>query len=721
MMDFSRELNPAQLEAVRQTEGPLIIFAGAGSGKTRVLTYRIAALIENGVSPFSILAVTFTNRASAEMKERVEQLVGAAAHKVWISTFHSLAVQILRREAPYLPFDGDFVIYDAADQQTVIKHCIQELNVDDRKFRPRGVLAEISTLKNELVSPHEYRQLASNIREETIARLYELYQQKLLQQNALDFDDLLVQLVKLFRSEPSVLEKYRERFRYVMVDEYQDTNHVQYVLIHQLAGKHRNLCVVGDDDQSIYGWRGADIRNILDFEKDYPEAKVIKLEQNYRSTQRILAVANAVIANNRGRKPKELWTSNAVGDPIYFYQAFDERDEAQFVVETVQELVEKGEADFRDCAVFYRTNAQSRSFEEECIRANLPYRIFGGLRFYERKEIKDILAYLRLIANPADEVSLRRIINLPRRGIGETTIKRAEEVALQEGTSLALILREPEQVPDLGGRAVNAICDFFEMVDGWGRLNGVVPLAELVERVLDESGYFSMLESENSTEAETRLENLQEFLGVARQYEAGADDRSLAGFLEHLALVTDIDNYQPEENALVLMTIHGAKGMEFPVVFLTGMEEGLFPHARSMNEERDVEEERRLCYVGITRARERLYLSWAIRRFIYGSATSREPSRFLTEIPQEFLYPVVVGGAEAAAEETSLGSQEAAVAVADQDVSFQVGDRVEHKKFGRGVVMETQTGPGGDLEIFVSFESAGFKQLMAKYAPIKKV
>lgn len=764
-MDMERELNPQQLEAVKYTEGPLIVFAGAGSGKTKVLTYRIAHLLKLGVPPFQIMAVTFTNRAATEMRGRVQQLVGdGQANDVWVRTFHSMAVRILRREERYLSYDRNFLIYDSADQITVMKQCIAELRVDDRKFRPRGVLAEISSFKNELVTPQDYGGMARNVREETIAGLYALYQKKLLQQNAMDFDDLLVQTVELFRAEPLVLEHYQRRFQYIMVDEYQDTNHVQYVLVHQLAGDKRNLCVVGDDDQSIYGWRGADVRNILNFERDFPDVYVIKLEQNYRSTQCILAVANALISHNNGRKTKELWTSNDVGDPVSCYQALDEKDEARFVVAEISDLVEREEALYRDSAVFYRTHAQSRVIEEEFIRSGIPYRIYGGVRFYERKEIKDILAYLRLVANPADEVSLRRVINEPRRGIGDTTIARAEEFASSAGKSLVDVLEHAAEIPNLGQRAVNALKGFFQMVNGWRKLDDAVPVASLVVRILDETGYLSALEAEKTVEAETRIENLNEFMGVVQQYDSQGIDGSLVDFLEELALVTDIDNYEPGEDAVVLMTIHGAKGMEFPVVFLTGLEEGLFPHVHSLDEENEVEEERRLCYVAITRAKQKLYFSWAIRRFIYGNSEYKQPSRFLQEIPPEYLCPVVpdrfsagqgnmrhgdggsgvpsaaatrlgsgvssaaatVGGQVGhnkgqAIKESAAGEKEAAaVTAASSPTSFRVGETVEHKKFGKGVVMETKTGSDGDLELYVSFETAGFRHLLAKYAPLKK-
>ncbi len=641
-MLFSDDLNPAQLEAVRHTDGPLIIFAGAGSGKTRVLTYRVAYLLQQGVSPFRILAVTFTNRAAAEMRRRMVNLAGTMGRDVWISTFHSLAVRILRQDAQYTPYDRNFTIYDDDDQMTLMKHCLRDLGVDDKKFRPRSLLAAIGGLKNELVGPDEWEQKCRGERDAVLARVYKLYQTKLLEQNALDFDDLLFQTVELFRTQPLVLEHYQHRFQYVMVDEYQDTNRAQYMLVHQIAAGFENLCVVGDDDQSIYGWRGADISNILEFEKDYPEAVMIKLEQNYRSTQRILTVANSIIANNKGRKPKQLWTSNRIGEPVSYYQADDERDEARFVLAMIERLRQSEEMRYRDCAVFYRTNAQSRSFEEECIRGNIPYRIFGGIRFYERKEIKDIIAYLRLVANPADDISLRRVLNVPRRGIGDTALARADQLARDGGRSLREALGDPDLLNGLGRTAI-AIRGFFAMIERWRQQTTTV--TALTEAILEETGYRAMLQAEPPVEAETRLENIKEFLGAIREYDEQSDDKSLTGFLEQLALVTDVDNYSEDENAIVLMTLHSAKGLEFPAVFLTGMEEGLFPHTRALGEEQELEEERRLCYVGITRAQQWLFLSWANRRFLHGSGMYKEPSRFLAEIPDEFMYPVTPGGA----------------------------------------------------------------------------
>jgi DNA helicase-2/ATP-dependent DNA helicase PcrA len=670
------------------------------------------------------------------------------------------------------------------------------------------LLSAIGGLKNNLVGPEEFGQRARDERETVLSKVYQIYQKKLREQNALDFDDLLFQTVELFRAEPLVLEHYQQRFQYVMVDEYQDTNKAQYMLVHQIAAGFENLCVVGDDDQSIYGWRGADISNILEFEHDYPEARIIKLEQNYRSTQRILTVANSVITNNKGRKPKQLWTSNRTGEPVGCYEAVDERDEARFVLAMAKRLCQTEEMRYRDCAVFYRTHAQSRSFEEECIKSNVPYRIFGGIRFYERREIKDILAYLRLVANPSDDISLRRILNVPRRGIGETAIGRAEQIAKERGSSLREVLADPELLAGLGRTAV-AIQGFIAMIERWRQQQEAMPVTALAEAILEEIGYRSMLASEPPVEAETRLENIREFLGVTREYDEQGDEQSLTAFLEHLSLVTDVDNYSSDENAIVLMSLHSAKGLEFPVVFLTGLEEGLFPHAHALGGEQTLEEERRLCYVGITRAREQLFLSWANRRFLHGSGIQKEPSRFLAEIPEEFLHPITPTGAgkqavlqggyhgspgseegaehsaasrqhsedlaasrrklppvftgrallEAAAAGTSATIQREAVndgsAYALQGIASKMaagsrpatlpvdpaagphttspgdgsqteqeyasGDLVEHKKFGRGVVTETVLGRGGDLELFVRFETVGVKQLLVKFAPITRL
>ena len=622
-MFFSDDLNPLQLEAVRQTEGSLIIFAGAGSGKTRVLTYRVAHLLQQGVSPFRILAVTFTNRASAEMRRRVINLAGPAGRDVWISTFHSLAVRILRQEVQYTPYDRNFVIYDDDDQETLIKHCLRDLGLDDKKYRPRGLLAVIGGLKNELVGPEEFERRAQDEREVMLAKVYRLYQEKLREQNALDFDDLLLQTVELFQAQPLVLEHYQHRFQYVMVDEYQDTNRAQYMLVHQIAAGFENLCVVGDDDQSIYAWRGADIRNILEFEEDYPEARIIKLEQNYRSTQRILTVANSVIANNKGRKPKQLWTSNRIGEPVCCYEAVDERDEARFVLAMIAHLRQAEETQYRDCAVFYRTHAQSRSFEEECIRSNIPYRIFGGLRFYERKEIKDILAYLRLVANPSDDISLRRILNVPRRGIGETALGKAELIARERGGKLGEALVDPVLLSGLG-RTATAIEGFFAMIERWRRQQETIPVTVLAETILEETGYRSLLASEPTVETETRLENIKEFLGVTREYDEG-EDKSLIGFLEQLALVTDVDNYNSDENAIVLMSLHSAKGLEFPVVFLTGLEEGLFPHARALEEEKNWRRSAASATWALPAPRSVFFFPGRTAAFCTGAGSKRRP------------------------------------------------------------------------------------------------
>ncbi|REJ36795.1 MAG: DNA helicase PcrA, partial [Bacillota bacterium] len=637
MTDWLKDLNETQLAAVQHTEGPLLIIAGAGSGKTRVLTYRIAYLLEvKGVPPWAILAVTFTNKAAREMRERVTRLIGPAGEQVWVGTFHATCVQILRRHADRLGFPRHFLIFDTADQLAAVKETLKELNLDPKRYEPRGILAAISAAKNELLDPAGYAAQATDFWERTVARVYEGYQAKLKQNGAFDFDDLILATVRLFREDPAVLEHYQERFRYLMIDEYQDTNRAQYVLVNMLASRHRNLCVVGDADQSIYRFRGADIRNILDFERDYPDATVIKLEQNYRSTKRILEAANNVIANNLDRPEKKLWTHNPEGDPIIFYQAGDEREEAAFVGDEIRHGVLEEGRSYRDFAILYRTHAQSRTFEEEFIRRGIPYRIVSGVRFYERKEIKDLLAYLRLIFNPYDSLSLRRIINVPKRGIGDTTLSRLDDYAAAMGMPLYETLNDEAALAELSPAAAGKVRAFYELVEGWRRLVGAVSLTALAERVLEESGYLAELHAERSVEAEARIENLKEFLSVTRQFEL-EQGQDLGAFLEHVALVSDVDVYDPQADSVVMMTLHAAKGLEFPVVFLVGMEEGVFPHSRAVMEPGELEEERRLCYVGMTRAKERLYLTCAQQRMLYGEPVASAVSRFVGEIPEHLV------------------------------------------------------------------------------------
>ncbi|HEY8418401.1 MAG TPA: DNA helicase PcrA [Limnochordales bacterium] len=637
MTDWLRDLNETQLAAVRHTDGPLLIIAGAGSGKTRVLTYRIAYLLEvRGVSPRAILAVTFTNKAAREMRERVTRLIGPIGEQVWVGTFHATCVQILRRHADRLGFPRHFLIFDTADQLAAVRETLKDLNLDPKRFDPRGLLAAISAAKNELLGPAEFKAKAADFWEETAARVYERYQAKLKDNGAFDFDDLIFAVVRLFREDAAILEQYRERFRFLMVDEYQDTNHAQYVLTNLLAATHRNLCVVGDADQSIYRFRGADIRNILDFERDYPDATVIKLEQNYRSTQRIVEAANAVIANNLHRPEKTLWTRNPLGDPIVFFQAGDEREEAAFVGEEIRHGVLEEGRSYRDFAILYRTHAQSRTFEEEFMHRGVPYRIVSGVRFYERKEIKDLLAYLRVIFNPYDGLSLRRIINAPRRGIGDTTVGRLEAYAAATGQPLYEVLADDDALAELSPAVAQRVRAFHGQLEGWRALVGSVSLTALAERVLQESGYLAELHNERTVEAEARVENLKEFLSVTRQFEV-EQGQDLGAFLEHVALVSDVDAYDPDADSVTLMTLHAAKGLEFPVVFLVGMEEGVFPHARAAMEPGELEEERRLCYVGMTRAMERLYLTCAQQRMLYGEPVASAVSRFVGEIPPHLL------------------------------------------------------------------------------------
>jgi len=741
-------LNRQQRLAVETTEGPLLVLAGAGSGKTRVLTYRVAYLIkEKRVPPWNILAVTFTNKAAREMQERIGQLVGAVSDEMWIGTFHRLCVRILRKESPRIGYAATFSILDAPDQLAVVKQALRELNLDPNRFDPRAVLSGISNAKNALLSPERYEEQAENFLQQTVAKVYHVYQRRLAANQAMDFDDLIFQTVRLLQEHPDVLEAYQRRFRYIHIDEYQDTNRAQYLLVRMLADKHKNLCVVGDADQSIYRWRGADMGNILRFQEDYPEAAVIKLEQNYRSTQRILDAANHVIAHNRIRHEKRLWTANGEGEPIHRYMAADEHEEAFFIVDEIRRLVRAGRR-FSDFAVLYRTNAQSRVLEETLMKANVPYRMVGGMRFYERMEIKDLIAYLRLVVNPDDEWSLERVINVPKRGIGEASLEKLKNYAREREITLFEAVKSPE-LAGLGGKAARAARQFAELILELGRMSEYLSAAEMIEEVLSRSGYRESLAQQNTLEAEGRLENIQEFVNVAVEFENRSETTSLLDFLTDLALLTDLDMEPAEagEDAVVLMTLHSAKGLEFPVVFLCGMEEGVFPHKRALDDEDELEEERRLAYVGITRAQERLYVTAARRRMVYGQTAHHLPSRFLEEIPAHLLldrgemrpgrfdeaarFHAPYGFSEASGERfrrrpdrtARAGAQHAAGTAGPSDgtaVQWRAGEKVLHRKWGEGLIVSVH-GEGDDTELVVVFDGAvGMKRLMARFAPLQK-
>lgn len=743
-MDLLKGLNNEQKEAVLHTEGPLLILAGAGSGKTRVLTHRIAYLIkEKDVYPSSILAITFTNKAAKEMKERVGKILGDIAQDMWISTFHSTCVKILRRDIDRIGYEKSFVIYDSADQQTVIKSCLKELNLNDKNFPPRSVLEMIGKAKDELVDPGMYtRMYASDFRMSKVASIYELYQKKLKQNNAVDFDDIIMCTVKLFNEHPEVLDYYQRKFKYIMVDEYQDTNTAQYMLVSLLAQVKKNLCVVGDDDQSIYGWRGANIRNILDFEKEFKNCKTIKLEQNYRSTKTILDAANSVIKNNYGRKSKKLWTDNNEGVNIVNYVGGNEHDEASFVANEVQTLKSKDDRQYKDFAVLYRMNAQSRVVEEMFIREGIPYKIVGGLRFYDRKEIKDVIAYLRVIQNPADDVSLKRIINVPKRGIGDTTVDNAEKIASIRGSSIFSIVSSAAEVAELQ-RASAKLEGFVSLISSFRALKENMKISELIEEVINRTGILGELQQEGTVEAESRIENIQELISVALEFEQQEEEQGLEEFLANVSLVSDIDNLEEEKDNVVLMTLHSAKGLEFPVVFMVGMEEGIFPSYRSFSEESELEEERRLCYVGITRAREKLYMTNAYSRTLFGKTENYSTSRFLKEIPEELIEnpfkkekkaPQSAAGFFAANPSMRIinsvadikpvvGFKPAAAFETKKAVSassFAVGDAVEHKKFGVGVITAVEK-ESADYKLEIQFKNAGMKRLMAAFANLKKI
>lgn len=722
--DVLKGLNPQQREAVATTEGPLLIMAGAGSGKTRVLTQRIGYLLRNKrVAPWSILAITFTNKAAREMRDRISAIAGPVAEDIWISTFHSMCVRILRRDIDRLGYNRNFTILDTGDQLSVIKQCQKDLNIDTKKFDPRAILAAISSAKNELKDPKQYGNLIGDPFQSVAHQVYELYQKKLKSNSALDFDDLIMITIQLFQEVPEVLEFYQKKFQYIHVDEYQDTNRAQYLLVRMLADKHHNICVVGDSDQSIYGWRGADISNILNFEKDYPNATVVKLEQNYRSTKRILQAANSVIQNNLGRKPKNLWTENDEGQKIFVFKADAEQSEAYFIVDRIQRGIREGKQ-YRDFAVLYRTNAQSRVVEEVFLKSNIPYGIVGGTKFYDRKEVKDILAYLRLISNPDDDISLQRIINVPKRGIGQATVDKIAAYAGQNGMSMYRAIFEIDHI-GLAGKTAKTVLEFAQMIEALEQMNEYLSVTELTEEVLKRIEYREMYKAEGTLEAKARLENIDEFLSVTLDFEKKNEDKSLISFLTELALVADIDSVDEEDNdnKVIFMTLHSAKGLEFPVVFLIGMEEGVFPHTRALFEDAEMEEERRLAYVGITRAEKELYLTRAQMRTLYGRTTMNPPSRFLDEIPSE-----LIEGEEPEAKAPVRSFQRPTMAArapiqqgADVQADWKVGDKVEHGKWGHGTVVSLK-GQGDGVELDIAFSApVGIKKLLAKFAPIKKI
>lgn len=738
MMDLE-SLNREQKEAVLYTEGPLLILAGAGSGKTRVLMYRIAHLIQDcGVMPWNILAITFTNKAATEMRERVDRIVGADAKRIWVSTFHSLCVRILRQHIDQIGYDKNFTIYDVEDQKTVIKDICQRLQVNTKLYKEKDLLHEISHAKENYLTPEEVQLSArGKLQRGIVADVYEAYQKELKKNNALDFDDLLFLAVELLESCPEVLEHYQERFRYLMVDEYQDTNLVQFRLVSILAKRNRNLCVVGDDDQSIYRFRGADVGNILNFEHEFSDAKVIKLEQNYRSTQSILDAANGVIRNNQGRKEKTLWTENGQGAPLGFCQFQDGSDEAAYITKEIQKKVRDEGASYRDFAVLYRTNAQSRLFEEKFMMANVPYKMFGGVNFYARKEVKDILAYLKVIDNGRDDLAAHRIINVPKRSIGAVTVRKLQAYADEHEMGFYEALQDASEVPGLG-KALVKVQAFVYLIHTFRQKVSTLTISELIKEILEQTGYEEELKEEGSEEAEARMENIQELIGKAVLYEREHDQATLSGFLEEVALVSDLDSLEDSDNRVVLMTIHSAKGLEFPYVYLAGLEEGVFPSFMSILADQpreEIEEERRLCYVGITRAMRELTMTAVHRRMVRGESQRLMVSRFVQEVPKELFRTQT---ALAYAQKTQRVDQSNAYQKAKEAfrtktfdpkqfkvtkaeaLDYGVGDRVSHVKFGIGTVLEITEG-GRDYEVKVDFEKAGVKKMFASFAKLKKV
>ena len=726
-------LNDRQCEAVKHTEGPLLITAGAGSGKTKVLTCRIAHLLELGVAPYRILAITFTNKAAKEMKERVTNLVGAQADSIWLSTFHSFCAKLLRFEVDgFHGYTRNFTIYDSSDQLVLVKDCLKKLNLDDKQFMPRSVLGTISSAKNVLMDAKAFAAKASDFYEQKVADVYALYQEKLRENNAVDFDDLLFLAVRLLQEKEEVREKYQSRFQYILVDEYQDTNHAQYALTKILAARWRNICVVGDADQSIYAWRGADIRNIIDFTRDYPDAASIKLEQNYRSTKTILHAANAVIDNNESRPKKTLWTENPAGNKIIHYQAQTEHDEADYIAGVIYNRHEISHEPYGDMAILFRTNAQSRVLEEKLMRYAIPYTMVGGTKFYDRKEIKDVLAYLRLLYNPEDSLSLTRIINVPKRNIGATTMEHVAAYAEEQGISLFEALSSTDEIP-VTKRAKASLENFAAMI--FDLLNDIEgkDVLSLIETVIKQTGYGDMLdkEAEHDPQGESRKENVGEFLSVAKDYMDSNPDGNLQDFLENVALVSDVDDFESSDSKVTLMTLHAAKGLEFPVVFLTGLDEGLFPHSRTLLDPAQVEEERRLAYVGITRAERQLYVTNATTRTMYGRISAYMPSRFLAEIPPQLMEDYHRKSVMPQSRTTAVpGKQRFSIltkpvasslpkkhAVTD---TFAKGDKVRHKIWGIGTVLDV-IGEGTNMQMKIQFPTKGVRQVVVKYAPLEKI
>ena len=743
-MSIYDTLNPPQQEAVFHTEGPLLILAGAGSGKTRVLTHRIAHLIaDKGVNPFNILVITFTNKAAQEMRERVDKLTGADGMSVWVATFHSTCVRILRRYIDRLGYDNRFTIYDSDDQKTLMKEICRKLNIDTKKYKERSLLAQISHAKDEMITPDEMEMNAGgDFNQKKVAQVYREYQAALKSNNALDFDDLLVKTVELFQNCGDVLESYQEKFRYIMVDEYQDTNTVQFKFVSLLAARYGNLCVVGDDDQSIYKFRGANIGNILGFERVFPDAKVIRLEQNYRSTKNILNAANEVIANNAARKEKRLWTENPEGEKLHFRQFMNGFEEAEYVIGDIAKKKREHLADYRECAILYRTNAQSRLFEEKCLKANIPYKIVGGINFYARKEIKDLLCYLKTIDNSADDLAVRRILNVPKRGIGATTVGRVQDYADYMNVSFYDALRVAEEVPSIG-RSLNKIEGFVTFIQSLKSKAQAYSVTEILEEVIDLTGYVDELKAEDTEESRARIENIDELISKTVSYEeamkAEGREATLSGFLEEIALIADIDTVDPDQDYVLLMTLHSAKGLEFPYVYLAGMEDGMFPSSMCIfsDDPTDMEEERRLCYVGITRAMKELTLTSARQRLVRGETQYNKVSRFVREIPRELVeLGTTIQEHKPSMQETPspknsymqmrqtfrakpFEAQNFKVTKA-ASLDYGVGDTVRHIKFGVGIVRDIVEG-GRDYEVTVDFDKVGVKKMFAGFAKLKKI